>query len=198
MEAVLSLVGIVIGTGLLIYIIYRGFSVFVVAPVATAVAALLSKTEIGKLLLGTFAAGLAGFVQRFLLMFILSALFGKFMADSGAANSIALAIARSLKRVKSQKELVTVLAASLLTAILTYAGINVFVVIFTLVHIMKTLFKEMNVPWRLYGITTFGSVTFTMTMLPGTPSITNIVPIKYLGTTAYASPVIGKIGRAHV
>lgn len=38
-----------------------------------------------------------------------------------------------------------------------------------------------------------GIGTFTMTMMPGTPSIQNVVPTKYLGTTLTSAPLIGVI-----
>ena len=38
-----------------------------------------------------------------------------------------------------------------------------------------------------------GAGVFTMTMLPGSPALTNVVPANYLGTTIYAAPTLGII-----
>lgn len=36
-----------------------------------------------------------------------------------------------------------------------------------------------------------GAFTFSMSALPGTPTIQNLIPCEYFGTTATAAPVIG-------
>ena len=36
-----------------------------------------------------------------------------------------------------------------------------------------------------------GSATYTMTSLPGTTALTNVIPTQYLGTTLTAAPVFG-------
>ena len=69
--------------------------------------------------------------------------------------------------------------------------------IFTLISIGRKLFEELDIPWRHYltfhGI---GSATFTMTMLPGTAALQNIIPTQYLGTTPMAGAAIGLTGAA--
>jgi hypothetical protein len=39
----------------------------------------------------------------------------------------------------------------------------------------------------------FGCFTFTMTALPGTPSIQNAIPTAFFGTTTFAAPGMGII-----
>ncbi|WP_449445188.1 GntP family permease, partial [Ureibacillus acetophenoni] len=83
-------------------------------------------------------------------------------------------------------------ALFIISAILTYGGINVFVIIFALVPMAKPIFRELNISWKLVIIPIFGGTsTFTMTMLPGAPSLHNIVPSTALGTTLTAAPLIG-------
>ncbi|MBU5801330.1 GntP family permease, partial [Pseudomonas aeruginosa] len=48
------------------------------------------------------------------------------------------------------------------------------------------------------GIYFFGVATFVMSMVPGTPQIQNIIPTKYLGTTATAAPALGLIASVFV
>ncbi len=38
-----------------------------------------------------------------------------------------------------------------------------------------------------------GAATYTMTCLPGTPALTNVIPTQYLGTTLTAAPIMGII-----
>jgi len=83
-------------------------------------------------------------------------------------------------------------ALFIISAILTYGGINVFVIIFALIPMAKPIFRKLNIAWKLVTIPVFGGTsTFTMTMLPGAPSLHNIVPSMALGTTLTAGPVIG-------
>ncbi|MFL0504937.1 hypothetical protein ACH0B5_04245 [Ureibacillus sp. 179-F W5.1 NHS] len=77
-------------------------------------------------------------------------------------------------------------------SLLTYGGVSLFVVIFAILPIAKPIFKEMDIPWHLFIAAFFpGIATFTMTMLPGTPAIQNIIPISYLYTTVTSGALIG-------
>src|SRR5690625_2383174 len=83
MASVLSLI-------LLMYLAYRGITVLLLAPLMAALAVLLSG-DIGLLLpiyTDTFMEALGNYVIRFLPIFLLGALFGQLMADSGAAHTI--------------------------------------------------------------------------------------------------------------
>lgn len=58
--------------------------------------------------------------------------------------------------------------------------------------------KKMDLAWNLIQVPLWlGIATFTMTILPGTPAIQNVIPIQYLDTslTAVAIPsIVGSIG----
>jgi len=82
---------------------------------------------------------------------------------------------------------------------LTLGGVSLFVVIFAVMPIARPLFKQMNIPWHLFiAAFIFGIGSISMTMMPGTPSILNIMPMKYLGTTAAAGPILGLVAAAFV
>ena len=83
------------------------------------------------------------------------------------------------------------LAITLIASILTYGGMSIFVVILTLLPLSRPLFKELNINWALFPLPVFlGAGTYTMTTLPGVPSIQNVIPTKVLGTSLTATPVI--------
>ena len=83
------------------------------------------------------------------------------------------------------------LAITLIASILTYGGVSIFVVIFTLLPLSRPLFKELNINWALFPLPVFlGAGTYTMTTLPGAPSIQNVIQTKVLGTSLTATPVI--------
>lgn len=184
---------IVVSLILLMYLAYRGVTVLLLAPLMAALAVLLSG-EIGVFLpiyTETFMKALGGYVIQFLPIFLLGALFGQLMADSGAAHTISRWI---VEKLGDRHAIVTVVLAC---GILTYGGVSLFVVAFAIYPIAKDLFRSADIPKRLIPATiALGSFTFTMTALPGTPAIQNAIPIPYYGTNVFAAPGLGLIASA--
>ncbi|PKM05451.1 MAG: citrate transporter [Gammaproteobacteria bacterium HGW-Gammaproteobacteria-6] len=181
--------GLLVGLALLIYMAMRGINIFVASLVCSLVVAVTNGMLIPRTLLEHYPAGQLGafsFAGRFFLLFLCGAIFGKAMATSQAAKSIALAITRSLG-VKQ-----TLLVGMLVCALLTYGGVVVFVVVFTMYPLGITLMREANLPKRLWAAaTSVGAGTFTMTALPGSPSIHNVISASSLGTDLFAGGWIG-------
>ena len=188
----LGVVGIVISLLLLMYLAYRGITVLILAPLLALLAASFSGDI--PLLAGyteVFMEAFAGYAKAFFPLFLLGAIFGKIMDDSGAAKSIALFITGKLGSDKG------ILAVVLSCAILTYGGVSLFVVAFAVFPIAAALFREADIPKRLIPASiALGAFTFTMTALPGSPQIQNAIPMPYFGTTAFAAPILGLIGGA--
>jgi H+/gluconate symporter-like permease len=187
-----SILGIVLALALLMALAYRGISVLILAPLMALLAALLSP---GAPLLASytqvFMPALGGFVIAFFPLFLLGAVFGKLMEDSGAARVIAQVIVRALGLQRA------ILAIVLACAVLTYGGVSLFVVAFAVYPIAAALFRQADIPQRLIpGTIALGAFTFTMTALPGTPAIQNAIPMPYFGTTPFAAPGLGLLGGA--
>src|SRR5690606_26349375 len=73
-----------------------------------------------------------------------------------------------------------------------YGGVVVFVVVFTMYPLGITLMREANLPKRIWcAATSIGAGTFTMTALPGSPSIHNVISASALGTDLFAGGWIG-------
>ncbi|AEC20900.1 citrate transporter [Pusillimonas sp. T7-7] len=185
-----STLAIVVSLVLLMYLAYRGITVLLLAPLMAALAVLLSG-DIAFFLpiyTDTFMSALSGYVLQFLPIFLLGALFGQLMADSGAAHSISRWI---VDRLGYKHAIVTVVLAC---SILTYGGVSLFVVAFAIYPIAIDLFRTADIPKRLVPASiALGSFTFTMTALPGTPAIQNAIPIPYYGTNVFAAPGLGII-----
>src|SRR6201995_5547156 len=81
-----GLLGILIGLGLLILFAFRGWSVLLLAPLAALIAALFSREPLLAHWTQTFMASAAGFLAQFFPLFLLGALFGKLMEDSGSGS----------------------------------------------------------------------------------------------------------------
>ncbi|AEF03829.1 GntP family permease [Alteromonas naphthalenivorans] len=180
----LSMMGLVGGLVLLIVLTIRGMNLFIAAPLCALVVALTNGMSvfIGDInFVETYMSGFSGFIAAWFFMFLLGALFGKFMEDSGAADSVSRWI---IQRIGYKQ---AVLAVVLACAILTYGGVSVFVVAFSVYPMAVSLFKDANLPRRFIpAAMAFGSVTFTMTSA-GSPEIQNWIPIKYLGTSPFAA-----------
>jgi H+/gluconate symporter-like permease len=188
---VLSLFGVIFSVIVFIVLIYKGIHILISSILASLVAILFSGLPLFETITSPFIPGLTGVFGSYFLIFTLSALLGKLVTDSGIARSLAMALANIARKSDKHKKLLGALSIAVLNAILTFAGISLFVLIFTIVAIGKDLFEELDIPWHLYGLATIGSATFTVSMLPGTPAIQNLIPMKYLGTTPMAAPTIG-------
>jgi H+/gluconate symporter-like permease len=180
----LSLIGLIGGLTLLIVLTIRGMNLFIAAPACALVVALTSGMSVfvgdGNFV-QSYMGGFTSFIASWFFMFLLGALFGKFMEDTGAADSLAKWI---ISKLGYKKAIFAVVAAC---AILTYGGVSVFVVAFSVYPMALSLFKDANLPRRFIPATlAFGSVTFTMTSA-GSPEIQNWIPIKYLGTSPFAA-----------
>lgn len=187
----LSLIGIIIALAALIVLAMKGFNIILISPFLAIFVMLMSGMDIIPTLTGAYMQSFAGFATNYFLVFMLGAVFAKLMEDSGAAKSIANGI---IKLIGEKNKFAIIVAVMVISAVLTYGGISLFVCIFAVMPIARPLFKKMDIPWGLFlGSAMTGLGTFTMTCLPGTPQIQNIIPTTVLGTTLAAAPVIGII-----
>lgn len=186
----MGLAGIILSLILLMYLAYRNVSVLVLAPLCAMLAVLLD----GSLpLLATFTqifmVSVGQFITAYFPLFLLGAIFGKLMEDSGAAARIADVVADRIGRQRS------ILAIVLSCGVLTYGGVSLFVVVFAVFPLSRSLFQQADIPRRLIpAAIALGSFTFTMTAMPGTVQIQNLIPMQFFRTTPFAAPGIGLIG----
>ncbi|MCK1981387.1 MULTISPECIES: GntP family permease [Peribacillus] len=180
------MLSIIVGLVLLMALAYLGWSIIWVAPLVAGVVALMSGLDVFDTYTGTYMTGLVGFVQKWFPIFLLGAIFGKLMEETGAAKSVAKKVTQIIGK---KRAILGVLIAS---ALLTYGGVSLFVVVFAVYPIALALFKEANVTRRLL-VPTFalGAFTFTMTAIPGTPQIQNLIPMEYFHTTPTSGMIIG-------
>lgn len=184
----MGLVGILLGLGLLMWLAYRGWSVLMVAPAAAILAAAISGEPLLAHWTQTFMGGAGRFVTQWFPMFLLGGLFGKLMDDSGSITSIARFLT---ERLGTRRTMLSVVLAS---AVVTYGGVSVFVAFFVLVPMAREMFQAANLPRRLMPAAIgLGAFTFTMSAMPGTPSVNNAIPMPYFGTTTFAAPGLGII-----
>src|SRR5215472_12179428 len=184
----MGLAGILVALFLLIWLAYRGGSVLLLAPAAALLAAAVSREPLLAHWTQTFMGSAAQFVAQFFPIFLLGAVFGKLMEDSGSVAAIASFMTDKLGPRRA------VLAVVLAGALVTYGGVSLFVAFFVLAPMAQALFRAAAIPHRLMpAALALGTSTFTMSALPGTPSIQNAIPMPFFGTTPFAAPGLGII-----
>lgn len=181
----LSYIGLIAGLGLLVLLTMRGINIIIAALVCAILVALSSQMNLSEAMLVYYMNAFTKFFATWFPAILLGAIFGRLMDDSGAA----LAIAQKAKNTLGESRAILAVVAA--GAILTYGGVSVFVVGFTLYPIAFELFRSANIPHRMIpAAIIFGSISFTM-VSPGSPEIQNLIPTTYFGTTATAGGLIG-------
>lgn len=180
------MIGILLGLALLMILAYRGYSIVWIAPICALVVALTGGMMLLPAYTTTYMEGFVGFTKLWFPTFMLGAIFGKLMDVTGAANSVAKLICNLIG---SKRAILAVIVGCIA---LTYGGISLFVVAFAMYPFAVALYREANITLRLApGAIALGAFGLTMTALPGSPQIQNLIPMKYFGTTPMAAPVLG-------
>jgi H+/gluconate symporter-like permease len=191
MSDTLGLVGIFVALGLLIWLSFRGWSVLLLAPFVAIVAAAFAGEPLLAHWTQTFMGSAAQFIAQFFPLFLLGALFGKLMEDSGSVHAIAHFMSGKLGQRRA------ILAVVLAGALVTYGGVSLFVAFFVLAPMARELFRVADIPHRLMpAAISLGTSTFTLSAMPGTPAIQNTIPMPFFGTTPFAAPGLGIIATA--
>ncbi|WP_281965808.1 hypothetical protein [Serinicoccus marinus] len=104
----IGLIGILLSLALLIVLAYRGLNVIVLAPIMASIAVIFAGAPILATYTQVFMPAMGNVVVSFFPLFMLGALFGKVMSDSGAALRIAEWVVR---RVGGGKAILAVVLA---------------------------------------------------------------------------------------
>lgn len=185
----MGLFGIFFGIALIMFLAYKGLSTIWIAPIAAIFVAITGGMGLLEMYTGVYMEGFVGFTVQWFPVFMLGAIFGKLMDSTRMAHSIAISISNFFG------PKFAILAVVLAGSILTYGGVSMFVAVFALYPVAIVLFREADIPRRLMPATiTVGVFAYTMTALPGSPQIQNLIPTEHFGTTPMAGPWLGIIG----
>lgn len=184
----IGIIGLIAAIIILVVGAFKGLGPLPLTLVAAFVAIITNGVNIWEALSKNYMAGYAGTYTNFFLIFVFSALYAKLMEVSGSASAI------GFKLIDWFGKQHVMLISILIFSVLTYGGVSLFVVIFAAGPIMFMLFKEANLPRHLgMAVMGMGTCTYTMTSLPGTPALTNIIPSQILGTPMTSAPVLSMI-----
>lgn len=172
-----SLIGIIFAVVVFIYMAFKRINILFNTVVASIIIMVTGDLPVLDTMKNIYMAGFGGFIKGYLLLFMLSGIFGKIMTDSGAARSIALGLAGLVRKSKKHQKFLTVIILPIFYFILSFAGVSGFVLVFTVISIGRELFEECNIPWKLYC---YGSA--------------GIYPALVLGGSAYSTNIIATNG----
>lgn len=184
----IGVIGLLLAIVFLMIFAYKGLGALPLALAGSFVVMLFNGMNVWQTITEYFVPGYTSAFTSYMVLFVASAFYAKLMDVSGAATSIGNLFTKwfGVKHV--------VLLGIIIVGVLTYGGISLFVVIFAVAPILYTLFKQADLPRHLTVICfSAGSSTFSMTCLPGSPQLSNLVATEYLGTTLNAAPVMGII-----
>ena len=182
----INTIGLLLTFMLLIFLIFKGWNIWIISIISTLFLALTNSLNIEEVIFETYSSFFKNFVGNWFLLFILSSIFGKIMEKSGASVIIAKSLASKIEEKRA------ILIILIITFILSYGGINIFVIVFSVYPICLFLFSKLNIPKEVCpGLILAIPASITMVVFPGTPSIQNTIPTKYFGTTIYSAPLIG-------
>ncbi|MEX0178851.1 MULTISPECIES: GntP family permease [unclassified Stenotrophomonas] len=186
----MSLLIVLAALAFLILVAYRGYSVILFAPIAALGAVLLTDPSlVAPMFTGLFMDKMVGFLKLYFPVFLLGAVFGKLIELSGFSRSI---VGAAIRLFGAQRAMLSIV---LVSGLLTYGGVSLFVVVFAVYPFAAEMFRQSNIPKRLIPATlAVGGFSFTMDALPGTPQIQNIIPTTFFGTDTWAAPVLGTLG----
>lgn len=184
----LGIVGLIVAIICVIALIWKNWHMAIVSLAGALIVIAFNAMDPITTLSEKFMTGMSGFAGNWFLLFMLGAIFGKVMGDSGASVGIAN------KMLKLLGEKSVVLVVMLTGLVLSYGGIGTFIIAFSLYPIAVALFQKADIPKKLIVATIMVCpVTVCMAMLPGSPSTQNLIPTQFFGTTAYAGATIGII-----
>lgn len=183
----LSVLAIVIPLLLLVFLIWKRVNIAVSAILCTGLMALLSGLNVYNCLTNDYMAAFVGYIKSYWPLIFLGASFGKAMQLGGGAEDLANWLTSKL----GTKYTMIVLCAT--TLVLAYGGVSCYVIVFVMYPIALNMFKKADLPRHLIPAIVAAGAFTAVNIGPGSPSVVNNIPVKYLGTSAAVLPLYSGI-----
>lgn len=183
----LSVLAIVIPLLVLVFLIWKRINIAVSAILCTGLMALLSGLNVYDCLTNDYMAAFVGYIKSYWPLIFLGASFGKAMQLGGGAEDLANWLTSKL----GTKYTMVVLCAT--TLVLAYGGVSCYVIVFVMYPIALNMFKKADLPRHLIPAIVAAGAFTAVNIGPGSPSVVNNIPVKYLGTSAAVLPLYSGI-----
>ncbi len=171
----MGLLFLLLGIAIVMVLVFRGVPIFFTAVMASIFLLATAGMNVIDGMTGDYIAGLGGYFQNQFWIFVLGAMFGNMFGVTGAADAIAGAIINKL----GEKAIVP--SIIIVGFILSLGGVSVFVCFFAMYPLMLSMFKKADITCTLIPGLYFAGAGTASGMLPGSPSVQNMVPCDYLG-----------------
>jgi H+/gluconate symporter-like permease len=181
----MSVLAIILGLVLLMVLTLKKIPVVISSLISVIFIAVFSGMDVMETLTGAYVEGLTGFIKSMFLIILLGAIFSKILETTGAANSIAKLVLNWLGVNRA------ILAIIITGAALTYGGVSNMVSCFALYPIALDMFRKANLPRYLMPATICAGLFTWVCVLPGAPTVGNLVASQYLGTSTTAGAGLG-------
>ena len=182
-----SVLAIVLPLLLLVLLIWKRVNIAVSAVICTGLMAFMSNLNVYDSLTANYMEAFVGYIQSYWPLIFLGASFGKAMQLGGGAEDLANLLTSKL----GTKYTIAVLCVT--TLVLSYGGMSCYVIVFVIYPIALNMFKKADLPRHLIpAVVAAGSFT-AVNLGPGSPSVVNNIPVKYLGTSATVLPVFSAV-----
>lgn len=181
---ILSLIGILLAIAVMIYGCIKSVNLVILTPICALIVALSGGMNLTEGYATAYMNGLGSFIIQQFPVFLTGAMLSKFLEASGLSKSIAFNL---FNRLGTDN---IVLAMIICNIVLAVAGVNTFVIIFTIYPIALALFEKADLPRKLIPACILGP-TVTACMIPGLPTLNNTIPSSFFNVTVLAAPVIG-------
>ena len=142
-EVILSGLGILLALCGMTVLIFRRVSPIIVGPLAALLVTVMSGLPVLDSVTGTYVQGVGSFFVSYFMIFLLGNILGSLYQISGAAAKIGETVVRWFGAKNCM------VACLISAALLSYGGINSFVIIFAIYPIALKLFEEADLPTYL-------------------------------------------------
>ena len=185
----ISLIGIIVAIAVMVIGCIKSVNLVILTPICALIVALSGGMGVVDGYATTYMNGMGSFIISQFPIFLTGALFSKFLENSGLSKSIALGLFKKLGDNN------IVMAMIICNIVLAVAGVNTFVIIFTIFPIAVAMFKAADLPRKLIPACILGP-TVAACMIPGLPTLNNTIPGSAFGVSVLAAPVLGFLGFA--
>lgn len=186
---VLGFIGVLLGVGVLIYLAcIRRMNLLLATLVGILVIILFNGLPVWETITATYARGIGGWVEDFLIIFTLGALLGQALQSTGSAQAIGEALIDKLGAKHAG------LIIHILSLLVVYAGVDFVVGCLSIAPISIAVVRKANLPRRFAIACLLGGGCSYVFALPGAATVNNLLPIDYFGTTTLAAWLPGLLG----
>lgn len=196
---VIGVLGIILSFAFLFYFSYKGANLAYLSLIACLIIIVTNGMPVLETISDVVMGGVAMQASALLLIYLFGAILGALFVNSGAASSIAFGLLDLFGRNADSKrrQLIGIIIAFVIGAVLTYSGIDNFSVIFTMVAIVSSIMRSTNIPRRYLPVLLIAP-TAIGALAPGSLYIASLVAGQVLGVKSSSGLIPGLIAAVFV